>query len=253
MPRRAAPRPDRGGRERPTSDGGDGDGAGVQGAGEGEWHRANGMMWPASCQAAVERAACPVRPAGEPRAAAAECRHGDTNGRRGRLRADGRRHRRGVRAAGYETIVREVDERALARGLGRIEQSMATAVATRPARARPSATRPLERLRGVTDLEALAGCDLVIEAVTENLRAKQAVFMVLDARLPAGDDPGQQHLVDPDHRPGERHEAAGPGARDALHEPGAGDAADRVRAGDHHQRRDAGGRRGRSASRSASG
>jgi 3-hydroxybutyryl-CoA dehydrogenase len=87
--------------------------------------------------------------------------------------------------SGYETIVREVDEGLLTRGLGRIEQSMATAVARgRLGEAERGAA--LERLRGVTDLEALAECDLVIEAVSELLDAKQAVFKVLDAACPPG-------------------------------------------------------------------
>src|SRR3954464_2799551 len=87
--------------------------------------------------------------------------------------------------SGYETIVREVDEGLLTRGLGRIEQSLATAVARgRLGDAERGAA--LARLRGVTDLEALAGCDLVIEAVTEQLPAKQAVLTALDAAGPRG-------------------------------------------------------------------
>src|SRR5215207_4172142 len=86
---------------------------------------------------------------------------------------------------GYQTIVREVDQDVLARGLGRIEQSMATAVA----RGRLTAAdheAANDRLRGVTDLEALAECDLVIEAVTEQLQAKVDVFKILDAACPPG-------------------------------------------------------------------
>lgn len=82
--------------------------------------------------------------------------------------------------SGYQTIVREVDDSVLARGLDRINQSMGTAVA----RGRLTTTDregALERLRGVTSLEALADCDLVIEAVTEQPRAKIDVFKILDA------------------------------------------------------------------------
>ncbi|MFN8635922.1 MAG: 3-hydroxybutyryl-CoA dehydrogenase [Chloroflexota bacterium] len=81
--------------------------------------------------------------------------------------------------AGYATIVREVDEAVLARGLERIDQSMGTAVA----RGRLSAEdrdAARARLSGVTDLADLGGCDLVVEAVTENVEAKQAVFKALD-------------------------------------------------------------------------
>jgi 3-hydroxybutyryl-CoA dehydrogenase len=87
--------------------------------------------------------------------------------------------------SGYETLVREVDDDVLARGLARIEQSMGTAVARgRLTAADHDAARG--RLRGVTDLEALADCDLVIEAVTEQPQAKIAVFKTLDAACPPG-------------------------------------------------------------------
>lgn len=82
--------------------------------------------------------------------------------------------------SGFETIVREVDDPALARGLERIDASMRTAVA-RGKLSEADREAAVERLHGVTELEALAECDLVIEAVTENLQAKQEVFMVLDS------------------------------------------------------------------------
>ena len=82
--------------------------------------------------------------------------------------------------SGYQTIVREVDDQALARGLERLDTSMATAV-SRGRLTDADRDAAAGRLSGVTDVEALAGCDLVIEAVTENLQAKQEVFMVLDA------------------------------------------------------------------------
>jgi 3-hydroxybutyryl-CoA dehydrogenase len=82
--------------------------------------------------------------------------------------------------SGYQTIVREVDDAVLARGLDRIEQSMGTAVA-RGRLTTADREGALERLRGVTSLEALADCDLVIEAVTEQPQAKIDVFKILDA------------------------------------------------------------------------
>jgi 3-hydroxybutyryl-CoA dehydrogenase len=85
--------------------------------------------------------------------------------------------------AGYRTVVREVDEQALAHGFDRIQQSLATAVG-RGRLTEADRDAAVGRLRGVTDLEDLRDCDLVIEAVTENLQAKQEVFMVLDAACP---------------------------------------------------------------------
>ncbi|HZO27157.1 MAG TPA: 3-hydroxybutyryl-CoA dehydrogenase [Chloroflexota bacterium] len=80
--------------------------------------------------------------------------------------------------AGYSTFVHEVDEPALARGMERIRQSMATGVA-RGRLSEPDRDEAVSRLRGVTELSDLRSCDLVVEAVTENLQAKQEVFLSL--------------------------------------------------------------------------
>lgn len=85
--------------------------------------------------------------------------------------------------SGYETIVREVNDEALARGMERIQQSMSQA-----SRRGKLAAGDLEaasgRLRGSTTLEALADCDLVIEAATENLQIKRETFATLDRICP---------------------------------------------------------------------
>lgn len=44
----------------------------------------------------------------------------------------------------------------------------------------------LARITPVTDMEKLAGCDIVIEAATENLAVKKEIFAKLDAVLPEG-------------------------------------------------------------------
>jgi 3-hydroxybutyryl-CoA dehydrogenase len=82
--------------------------------------------------------------------------------------------------AGYTTRVHEVDEAALARGMERIHQPLGTAVA-RGRLSEADRDAAVSRMHGVTDLGGLADCDLVVEAVTENLQAKQAVFESLDA------------------------------------------------------------------------
>lgn len=80
--------------------------------------------------------------------------------------------------AGFETIVREVDDAALARGMDRIRGSLDRAVAKGKleAAAREAA---LGRLQTATDFDALAGCDLVIEAIVENLEEKLRTFAAL--------------------------------------------------------------------------
>ena len=81
--------------------------------------------------------------------------------------------------SGYETVVREVSDELAAKGVRRVESSLAKAVekGKLPAAERDAARG---RLRATTRVEDLAGCDLVIEAVVENLEAKKALFIELD-------------------------------------------------------------------------
>lgn len=81
--------------------------------------------------------------------------------------------------SGYLTIVHEVSDEVLERGLGRISASMETAVA-RGRLGEDDRTAARGRLRGVTSLADLKDCDLIIEAITENRVAKQEVFRTLD-------------------------------------------------------------------------
>ena len=85
----------------------------------------------------------------------------------------------------YEVTLLERDEGALEAGVARIVDMLEGAV--RRGRMSPEARDArLDRLRGALDHAALADCDLVIEAVYEDLTAKQAVFAALDAVLPPG-------------------------------------------------------------------
>ncbi len=80
--------------------------------------------------------------------------------------------------AGFETVIREVDDAALARGMDRIRGSLDRAVAKGKleAAAREAA---VSRMKMTTDFDALAGCDLVIEAIVENLEEKLRTFAAL--------------------------------------------------------------------------
>ncbi|OQA46691.1 MAG: 3-hydroxybutyryl-CoA dehydrogenase [Chloroflexi bacterium ADurb.Bin325] len=85
--------------------------------------------------------------------------------------------------AGYTVIVREVSREQLAAGLARIDGSLDRAVARgKLAAAERDAAR--SRIIGATDLSAFADCDLVVEAVAENLELKRRVFAELDAAAP---------------------------------------------------------------------
>ncbi|MGQ0464040.1 MAG: 3-hydroxyacyl-CoA dehydrogenase family protein [Sporichthyaceae bacterium] len=80
---------------------------------------------------------------------------------------------------GFEVIGVDVDDAAIARGRALLETSTARAV-TRGKMTDDERAAMLGRVALHTDPNALAGCDLVIEAVTEDLDLKRAVFADLD-------------------------------------------------------------------------
>jgi 3-hydroxybutyryl-CoA dehydrogenase len=87
--------------------------------------------------------------------------------------------------AGYTTVVREVNDGLLERGLERLRGSLAKAVDKgKLDAALRDAT--LGRLSGTTRAADLADCDLVIEAIIENLEEKRAIFTELDAVVKPG-------------------------------------------------------------------
>ncbi len=81
--------------------------------------------------------------------------------------------------AGYRVVVREVSDELLKKGLGRIESFLGKGV--EKGKLTPERRKEvLARLEGTTSIETLAACDLVIEAVIENLEAKREVVQALD-------------------------------------------------------------------------
>jgi 3-hydroxybutyryl-CoA dehydrogenase len=83
-------------------------------------------------------------------------------------------------AAGYKTIVREVEDSFLKKGMGRIEKFLAGGVDKGKLSAEEK-DRTLGNLTGTTRLEDLKGCDLVIEAIIENIDEKAKSYAVLDS------------------------------------------------------------------------
>jgi 3-hydroxybutyryl-CoA dehydrogenase len=82
-------------------------------------------------------------------------------------------------ASGYKTIVREVEERFLEKGMGRIEKFLSDGV--EKGKVMPEAKqKTLGNLTGTTRLEDLKDCDLIIEAIIENVDDKAKAFGVLD-------------------------------------------------------------------------
>jgi 3-hydroxybutyryl-CoA dehydrogenase len=86
-------------------------------------------------------------------------------------------------AAGYRTIVREVEDSLVSNGLGRIEKFLAGGVEKGKLTADDKA-KTLANLSGTTRLEALKGCDIVIEAIIENIDEKASSYATLDSVLP---------------------------------------------------------------------
>jgi 3-hydroxybutyryl-CoA dehydrogenase len=85
--------------------------------------------------------------------------------------------------AGYEVIVREVNNQLLQKGLGRIEKSLSKAVARGKA-SQDQADQALARIRGTLNLADFADCDLVVEAAIENMGIKKEILAELDGILP---------------------------------------------------------------------
>ena len=86
-------------------------------------------------------------------------------------------------AAGYTTVVREVAQQFLDKGKAGITKSLDKFVEKGKL---PPADRDatLGRLSFVTDLTALKDCDIIIEAVTEDLELKNGMWKELDAVCP---------------------------------------------------------------------
>lgn len=81
--------------------------------------------------------------------------------------------------AGYRTVVRELSDELVQRGLGGIEKQLGRAVDKgRLSAEERDATR--DRLHGTTALYELRECDLILEAVVEDLEVKNELWRELD-------------------------------------------------------------------------
>jgi 3-hydroxybutyryl-CoA dehydrogenase len=81
--------------------------------------------------------------------------------------------------AGWDVILRDVTEPALERGRAGIEASYAR-FAAKGKMSQADAEAALGRITTVTDLDAVAEADIVVEAVFESLEVKTEVFTALD-------------------------------------------------------------------------
>ena len=82
--------------------------------------------------------------------------------------------------AGYETVVREVSEEFIKKGFSGIEKSLAK-FAEKGTITSDQQSQIRGRLSGTTSFEQLADCDIIIEAIIENLEDKRSTYQQLDA------------------------------------------------------------------------
>jgi len=80
--------------------------------------------------------------------------------------------------AGFNVTVLEVEQRFLDKGFSGIEKSLAKFAEKGTIKESPDAIRA--RLKGTTNPQDLADCDIVIEAVIENVAEKKKMYQTLD-------------------------------------------------------------------------
>jgi 3-hydroxybutyryl-CoA dehydrogenase len=85
--------------------------------------------------------------------------------------------------AGYDVVVREINDELLQEGLNRIRESLGKAVARGKA-TQEQADQAMARIHGTLSLGDFAGCGLAVEAAVENMGVKKQIFAELDGVLP---------------------------------------------------------------------
>jgi 3-hydroxybutyryl-CoA dehydrogenase len=83
-------------------------------------------------------------------------------------------------SAGFETVVREVSEDLIEKGFAGIEKSLAK-FAEKGTITAQQQQEIRTRLSGTTSFDDLADCDIIIEAIIENLAEKRSTYRQLDA------------------------------------------------------------------------
>ena len=82
-------------------------------------------------------------------------------------------------AAGYDVVMRDIEEEFVENGMEAIEGSLSRFV-SKDKMEQADADAALERIEGTTDLADLADCDFVVEAAVENMEVKRDIFADLD-------------------------------------------------------------------------
>ena len=80
--------------------------------------------------------------------------------------------------SGYDVVIREVSQELLDKGLGNIEKFLQKGV-DKGKTSESDMKETLSRISGTVDISDLADCDIVIEAIIENMELKGAVYKEL--------------------------------------------------------------------------
>jgi 3-hydroxybutyryl-CoA dehydrogenase len=87
--------------------------------------------------------------------------------------------------AGFQVIMRDLEEKFVQRGLTAVEKNLQRAV-DKGKKSRDEADAVLSRIKGTTSIEDFSGVDFVIEAVVENMDLKKELYKKLDAVCKSG-------------------------------------------------------------------
>lgn len=83
-------------------------------------------------------------------------------------------------SAGFTTVVREVSDELINKGFTAVEKSLGKFV-EKGALSVEEKERTIKHLHGTTAFDALKDCDIIIEAIIENLETKRETYNLLDA------------------------------------------------------------------------
>ena len=128
--------------------------------------------------------------------------------------------------AGFDVTVLEVEQKYLDKGFAGIDKSLAK-FAERPPEKGGITSQQKDairaRLKGTTNKQDLADCDIVIEAIIENVEEKKKMYASLDGIVKKRRDFCFEHVVDFHHRTVDVDQAPRALCRTALFQPRAVD------------------------------
>ncbi|SEK71408.1 3-hydroxyacyl-CoA dehydrogenase family protein [Haloferax larsenii] len=85
--------------------------------------------------------------------------------------------------SGYDVVMRDIQAEFVDRGLSAIDDSLSRFV-SKEKLSEDEAEATKDHITGTTDFDALADCDLVVEAAVENMDVKRDIFSDLDDLMP---------------------------------------------------------------------